>query len=310
VVPAARKAACIDRGWGVLALGIDTMGRGASLAAAAALVSAATTLNAESLLSASTRSLIDRFEAAVAPSLSAGRLVEAALPAVGCPQDGQMGPIPAPALPGSVRVIIPEGLASRLAYYSASDTVGTGVVAPRGWSCFGVYGPSGESLTVMPQSSDVPILDRGSPSGAGRVVIRDLLVGGTSGRFLIAKVSAGIFPKARKAVETLRDAGPADPDDHASEAWPADRIFRLSDFVVGYMTPPETDGLGTIFGPAPGRGSVRGLAFLTGGVDDPSLVRLAVRLGEADQALYPSIATSLIISLTSDVRDADPQGSR
>ena len=289
------------------------MGRGASLAAAAALVSAATTLNAEPLLSASTAGLIDRFAAAVAPSLSAGRLVEAAIPAVGCPQDGQMGPIPAPDLPGSVHVIIAERSASRLAYYSASDTAGAGVVAPRGWSCFGVYGPSGESLTVMPQGSDLPILDRGARTGAGPVVIRDLLVGGTAARSLIARVSARVFPVARKLARPPGEPEAADPGKRASEAWHADRIVRLSDVAVGYLTPPESDGLGTIFGPAHGPGPVQGLAFLTGAnenVDDPSLVRLAVRLADVDQGLYPSIAAHLIISVTSGVGDADPQGGR
>jgi hypothetical protein len=283
------------------------------LAAAAALVSAATTLNAEPLLSAATAGLIDRFAAAVAPSLSAGRIVEAAIPAVGCPQDGPMGPIPPPDLPGSVRVIIPEESASRLAYYAASDTAGAGVVAPRGWGCFGVYGPAGESLTVMPQGSDLPILDRGARTGAGPVVIRDLLVGGTAARSLIARVSARVFPVARKLARPPAEPEAAEPAERAAEPWRMDRMVRLSDVVVGYLTPPESEGLGTIFGPAHGPGPVQGLAFLTGAsenLDDPSLVRLAVRLGDVDQGLYPSIAAHLIISVTSGVGDADPQSNR
>jgi len=288
------------------------MGRGVSLATAAILASAATAVNAEPLSSASTASLVDRFKATLTPSLSLGRLVEAPITAVGCPQDGQLGPVPAPDLPTSVRAIIPEGFAPRLAYYSASETPGTGVVGPRGWACFGVYGSSGQSLLVMPQNPEMPMPNRDARTIMGPVVIRNLLVGGTSGRLLIAKVSARAFPIARKFVERVRDAGLGDPREYVFAPWPADQTFRLSDFAVAYVTPPGADGLGTIFGPLPARDPVNGLALLTGvieSVDEPSLVRLAVRLDEIDQNLYPAIAINLIASVASEVGDADSQAS-
>jgi hypothetical protein len=45
-------------------------------------------------------------------------------------------------------------------------------------------------------------------------------------------------------------------------------------------------------------------------VDDPDLVRLAVRLDQADQGLNAAIAANLIVSVTSDVGDTKGHGRR
>src|SRR5208282_5998832 len=81
----------------------------------------------------------------------------ASVPFVGCPSDGQTGPIEAPT--GTARSVqIGRGAARELAYYEAA--IGFGVLAPRGWHCLGNSGSSGASLFVSPE----PIY---RPAGAG-----------------------------------------------------------------------------------------------------------------------------------------------
>lgn len=70
------------------------------------------------------------------------------VPFVGCRADGQVGPVNAPK--GESRVLpIAAEAAQRLAYYKSEQ--GFGVLAPRGWYCFGVYGSNGYALYVSPQ---------------------------------------------------------------------------------------------------------------------------------------------------------------
>ena len=227
------------------------------------------------------------------------RLVTAAVPAVGCPRDGQVGPQDAPILPKNVRVIVPEGMASSLAYYSDDEAVGSGVLAPRGWDCFGTYGSGGSTLYVVPRRLGDPILDRPEKVAAGTAVIRSFMIGGTSGRFPIARISARIFPRARAFVEGVRDERLDDPSEYIFSPWPDDRLIRLSDFAVSYVTPSGRHGLGTALRLSPGRQPIFGLAFLTdveGHSDGPFLDGLAVRLKPSDERLYAAIAVANIAS--------------
>jgi hypothetical protein len=79
----------------------------------------------------------------------------AQVPFVGCASDGQLGPVKAPE--GNAKsVVVSLGAARRLAYYEAED--GIGVLAPRGWHCFGAYGSNGATLYIAPDpisSSDL-----------------------------------------------------------------------------------------------------------------------------------------------------------
>lgn len=68
------------------------------------------------------------------------------LPFVGCPSDGQQGPQRFPKSCPTPTVLGND--AARPAYYAMED--GTGVIAPRGWRCFGRYGSNGSTLTVAP----------------------------------------------------------------------------------------------------------------------------------------------------------------
>ena len=124
------------------------------------------------------------------------------------------------------------------------------------------------------------------------------MIGGTSGRFPIARISARIFPRARAFVEKVRDEG-IDPDEYVFSPWPDDRLIRLSDFAISYVTPSGSYGLGTALRLSPGRQPIFGLAFLTdveGHADGPFLDGLAVRLKPSDERLYAAIAGANIAS--------------
>jgi hypothetical protein len=122
--------------------------------------------------------------------------------------------------------------------------------------------------------------------------------GGTSGRFPVARISARVFPRARAFVERVRDEGAdlVDPNEYVFSPWPDDRLIRLSDFAVSYVTPSNRYGLGTEY-LSPGRHAVFGLAFLFDVEGpDPALDVLAVRLKPSDERLYAAIAVANIAS--------------
>jgi hypothetical protein len=253
---------------------------------------------AEVSLSPVAAALMDKFLATLTPPLSRAQLVEVEVPTHGCPADGQQGPQDAPKLPQSVRVVVPQGMASSLTLYSMDEDIAAGVLAPRGWDCFGTYGSSGSTLYVVPRRLGGAILDRADEIKGGPVVIRSLASGGTSGRFTVAHVSARIFPRARAFVDDVRREGIDSPRDYVFTPWPKDRLDRLSDLVVGYVTPPRIEGLGTAVGPAPGGEPITGLAFLTGDLDDgPDLIGVAIRLDGSDPRLSAGIITAQIAAL-------------
>src|SRR5438477_11337899 len=67
---------------------------------------------------------------------------------VGCRSDGQQGPQSAPKAGVAPRTS--SDVAPKLAYYKAKDSIG--VLAPRGWHCFGLYGSNGTILIVAPEA--------------------------------------------------------------------------------------------------------------------------------------------------------------
>jgi hypothetical protein len=255
---------------------------------------------AEVVLSPSAAASMDKYLATLTPPLSRAQLVEAEVPAVGCPMDGQQGPQEAPKLAKTIRVVVPPGMQSTLALYSGDDDTASGVLAPRGWDCFGTYGSSGVTLYVVPRRLGGAILGRADKIKSGLVVIRSLATGGTSGRFTVAHVSARIFPRIRAFVDDVRNEGINSPKDYVFAPWPRDRLDRLSDFVVSYVTPPHAEGLGTAVGPRPGAESIAGLAFLSdweGKDDGPNLIGVAIRLDARDQRLSAGIIAAQIAAM-------------
>jgi uncharacterized protein YecT (DUF1311 family) len=268
----------------------------ALLISSVSAIGVSSTLADVSALRPDTLALINKFRATRSPPILRRQLVEADIPAIGCPLDGQAGPQDTPTLPKTMRVVVPEGMASALAYYSAFEGMGAGVLAPKGWDCFGTYGSAGSTLYVLPRKLGDPIIDRPKKVKDGPAVISNGFTSDTSGRVPVAQISARIFPLARTFVERVRDQGKDDLKDYVFSPWATDRLNYLSDFAVSYVTPPGADGLGTTFGPAPGKEAISGLVFLNniGNGYAPALERLAVRLEKANQRLYPGIAVSKI----------------
>jgi hypothetical protein len=109
----------------------------------------------------------------------------ARVPFVACRSDGQAGPRP---LPTEEKVIqLNPAVAEKLAYYESS--VSRGILAPRGWSCYGVYGSSGSAFVVTPEpiALEWPLV--------GPIVEVDSTSGDTSGRLEVATVVVRVFPK-------------------------------------------------------------------------------------------------------------------
>lgn len=81
-------------------------------------------------------------------SVAAGLGAQARVPFVGCASDGQVGPKPAPG--GAAQLVAVDAKeARRFAYYKTE--LGPGVLAPRGWYCYGTYGSGGASTLVTPE---------------------------------------------------------------------------------------------------------------------------------------------------------------
>jgi hypothetical protein len=250
-------------------------------------------------LQSQTISQVEALLAAFAPSLSIAGLSRTEVPAIGCPQDGQVGPQDAPALPKMVSVTVPAGMGRFLAFYSASEGIESGILAPKGWDCFGTYGSDGNTLYVVPHRLGGEILDRSEKVKNGPAVIKRVSIGGTSGRFNVAKIGGRIFPSARAFALRVRNEGLEDPKEYVFTPWPADRIVRLSEFAVSYMTPPRVNGLGTAFGLEPEREPVFGLVFLTDieeRNDGPLLEGISVRLDQDNQQVHPAIAIARLTS--------------
>jgi hypothetical protein len=243
--------------------------------------------------------LVGRFLEASQPPAAGTQFAEFDVPTVGCPQDGQVGPREKPPLPGTVHLRLPAAAGPRLAYYSTSESPGTGVLGPRGWDCFGVYGSDGSQLYVVPQKMSGEILGRPRRIKDGPAIVRGISFGETSGRFAVAHVAARLFPKARKFVDAVRDEGIDARENYKFVPWTDDRIKYLADFVVSFTTPAGREGAGTASALTPGQQPISGLIIAHGIGDDadqtsdansPYLSTLTVRLSPRDVDLYAAIA--------------------
>jgi hypothetical protein len=195
----------------------------------------------------------------------------ARIPFVGCAADGQIGPVEAPA--GKSRSLpISAETAGRLAYYKSSE--GLGVLAPRGWSCFGLYGSNGYFLYVAPEHLAFESLS--GKEFTGPAIELNWESGGTSGRFGVARIIARVFPEHRSFVERVLADGITEPSDFPSGPYPTDQLKYRSRTMVEYETPANAEGLGTSDRLKPSALPVRGVAILVGKI--PDLVQLAVRL--------------------------------
>ena len=211
--------------------------------------------------------------------------VSSVVPFVGCKSDGQVGPIEAPK--GKSKVLpIAAGSAQRLAYYKAED--GPGVLAPRGWHCFGTYGSSGSNLYVSLQPMDAESLFSTSWKGfTGSVIQISVESGGTSGRFGVARTIARVFPAHRDFVRNVIAEGIEPASDFPFGPYPNDKLNYKNKETVEYETPANKDGLGTDSRLRKNADPIRGVAILVG--QEPSLHFLAMRLPNEMNGLTSAI---------------------
>ena len=199
------------------------------------------------------------------------------VPFVGCKSDGQGGPVSAPR--GESKVVnIDAKDAQGLAYYESENQFG--VLAPRGWNCFGTYGSNGDSLFVSPEPISESTLFSTSSSGfSGPLIQLSRSSGDTSGRFSVAKTIARVFPAHRAFVKKVVEEGIEPASSFPFGAYPNDELTYKSDEMVEYQTPARTDGLGTDSLLLKDDNPISGVAILTG--PDSDLLHLSVRLSPA-----------------------------
>lgn len=193
---------------------------------------------------------------------------------VGCRSDGQVGPQNAPT--GKPKTITgsPQ-LSQRLAYYEASD--GLGVLAPRGWYCFETYGSDGSNLYVTPTPLNTTDLFSNSWKGISSYGIQlSESNGDTSGRFEVAQIIARVFPAHLAFVRRVIAEGVEPATSFPYGPYPTDRLTYKSKEAVEYVTPPNTEGLGTKSFLLRDANPIAGVALLTG--EELNLTHLSARL--------------------------------
>jgi hypothetical protein len=224
--------------------------------------------------------------AAAAPAAPAAQPIVTTVPFVGCAQDGQGGPQPAPT--GSAKsVVMDPNAAAKLAWYSTGSN---GVLGPRGWYCFGTYGSNGAAIYVAPQpvqSADVLTASTWA-AGAGPAIEMAISTGDTSGRFTVAQAIQRVFPSHQAFAQKVIAEGLEPASQFPSGPFATDKTTTKSDTVVEYETPADTQGLGSIFSRlTPASTPIDGAAVLQGAT--PDLAFVAVRLTPDLAALTPLV---------------------
>jgi hypothetical protein len=207
------------------------------------------------------------------------------VPFVGCASDGQMGPQKAPN-GKSLAVAIPAALAERLSYYKAK--FGIGVLAPRGWHCFSMYGSSGESLFVSPdpiESKTVLSLKWLGFTGPG--VQATVYDGGTSGRFEVAKVIARVFPAYKTFAQKVIAEGSEPASDFPFGPYASDKLTDSGKNVVEFETPGNAQGLGTDSRLQMNASPIDGVAIIGG--KDTDLTLITARFSDTDRDLIAAM---------------------
>jgi hypothetical protein len=219
------------------------------------------------------------------PQESNQKTAPVGVPFVGCKSDGQAGPVAAPE--GVEKIVqMDASAAEKLAYYKAENS--SGVLAPRGWYCFGTYGSSGSNLFVTPQpinSADLLSATWGGISGTG-IQVQEIS-GDTSGRFQVASVIARVFPAHKAFAEGVIKEGVEPASSFPFGPYPQDRLTYRSDQVVEFQTPAHSEGLGTASSLKQNDEPIEGVAILEG--ETPDLLLLTVRLTGAANDLTPQI---------------------
>ena len=206
---------------------------------------------------------------------------EMKVPFVGCPSDGQTGPIAPPT--GSTRTVhLSSKLPGAIAYYQGDG--GAGVFAPAGWHCLALYGSSGEAIIV---SADA-LPKSGVPSGSSidaPVIEYSALSGETSGRFGVATYGHMLFPDLTKDfVKGVEDEGIESKSEIEEPKYPRDKLTFLNKTLVQFETPANAKGLGTEGYASVSHAPITGLVSLDEGDDGMGISILRISLGKKDDA--------------------------
>jgi len=173
------------------------------------------------------------------------------VPFVGCNSQGQIQMFEAPQ--GEPKVVpLRIGAAQKLAYYKSQ--FGRGVLAPRGWFCVGANGSSSAELWVTPE-----VIDPGQTGFSGPVVELSGIDGMGSGGYEVALIIARVFPAHRSFLRGFLADGlelPIGP-------YPDDKLKYKSRDIVEYLTPAQSEGLGTQRGLRRNASPIVGVAILT-----------------------------------------------
>jgi hypothetical protein len=209
---------------------------------------------------------------------------------IGCKSDGQMGPQEAPTSKPKIVAMAPA-FAKRLAYYRAAD--GIGVLAPLGWYCAGTYGANGASLYIAPVPiTPAQLLSPDWKGFTGSAIQLNYSDGGTSGRFEVAGIIARVFPAHKKFVTNVIAEKIVPASSFPFGPYPNDKLTYKSKEIVEYITPPNSDGLGTKSWLLKNRNPISGVAILTGD-DELSLAHLSARLPTEQRDMLPPIIRQL-----------------
>ena len=174
----------------------------------------------------------------------------------------------------STSVPITAKVAEALAYYATGT--GLGVLAPRSWYCYDMYGPGvSDYLYVGPQPIDGSMFSIGRTGFVGPMIEVSHSLSNTGQRFHVAEIIARVFPAYKAFAAHLREEGTGEPLKFGP--YPKDVLTYKSDRRVEYRTPAQADGLGTYDSSLKKNGSpIEGVAMLTGRT--PDLLLLSVRL--------------------------------
>ncbi|MDE2562562.1 MAG: hypothetical protein KGL48_10000 [Sphingomonadales bacterium] len=201
------------------------------------------------------------------------------VPFVGCRSDGQAGALAAPK-DGGHAPRLAEQLALHLSWYASNNT--GGVLAPRGWQCFELYGSNGSVLMVAPNGLDQ---DPFEAKLLGPAIQLSTSLGATSGRFEAARIAARLFPDRKRFVDSVIDEEIVPRSNFIFGTFSHDRIHRLNRDYVEFETPARMDGIGTMTRLRKSGNPIHGLVWMD---DDNNATILAVRLtpGQKDLADY------------------------
>jgi hypothetical protein len=171
----------------------------------------------------------------------------------------------------SMAVPITAKTAKELAYYSSAQ--GVGVLGPRGWYCFGVYGSGGEALFVSPQPIDAANMFSADQRVSGPAIEIHHRLGAGSGRVSVAEIIARVFPAYKRFVASIIEES---DQTFSFGPYPQDRLTYKGKTIVEYRTPAEAEGLGTHSWLKRNDSPIDGVAILIGPA--PDLLLLSVRL--------------------------------